>query len=45
MGVAVLDIGGNSRTFWQRIPDKAELPPGWREIRPGSLPVRPPPEA
>lgn len=29
----VLDIGGNSWTFWQRISDKAELPPGWRELR------------
>jgi len=30
----VLDIGGNSWSFWQRISDTADLPPGWQEIRP-----------
>lgn len=29
----VADIGGNSWTFWQRISDTADLPPGWQEIR------------
>jgi|SRR5438067_8474366 len=29
----VLDIGGNSWSFWQRTSDEAELPPGWQEIR------------
>jgi uncharacterized glyoxalase superfamily protein PhnB len=29
----VLDVGGNSWTFWQRIADEADLPPGWQEIR------------
>lgn len=32
----VLDIGGNSWTFWQWIADRADLPPGWREIRAGT---------
>ena len=31
----VLDLGGNSWSFWQRISDTADLPPGWQEIRPG----------
>ena len=29
----VLDVGGNSWSFWQRISDTAELPSGWQEIR------------
>ncbi|GAB3566405.1 glyoxalase [Amycolatopsis endophytica] len=29
----VLDIGGNSWTFWQQISDTAELPSGWQEVR------------
>lgn len=29
----VLDLGGNSWTFWQWISDRAELPPGWQEVR------------
>jgi uncharacterized glyoxalase superfamily protein PhnB len=29
----VLDVGGNSWTFWQWISDQVDLPPGWQEIR------------
>ena len=29
----VLDVGGNSWTFWQWISERADLPPGWQEIR------------
>jgi len=29
----VLDVGGNSWTFWQQISDTAELPSGWQEVR------------
>jgi len=30
----VLDLGGNSWSFWQWVSDQVELPPGWQEIRP-----------
>ncbi|HET6501959.1 MAG TPA: hypothetical protein VFG87_14470, partial [Amycolatopsis sp.] len=34
----VLDLGGNSWTFWEHISDEAELPPGWQEIRADPFP-------
>lgn len=34
----VADVGGNSWTFWQQISDTADLPSGWREIRPDQEP-------
>jgi uncharacterized glyoxalase superfamily protein PhnB len=37
----VLDIGGNSWTFWEQISDEAELPPGWQEIRADPFPAPP----
>ncbi|HKS48015.1 MAG TPA: VOC family protein [Amycolatopsis sp.] len=40
----VLDLGGNSWTFWQRISDTADLPPGWQEVRAGAGTERAPGE-